>query len=385
MKLGGWTALAVGALAALTSGGWLWHVGAPGAAAQERFIDVAMELPQDLQAGVLGRRFGALRLGAVVELTSNSDEFGGLSSLSMHQKAPWKWRLGAVSDTGRLLEAEVMLRRGFSGWRSPMSVRLAPLRDADGAALAGKRDGDSEGHAPWTLRAGEDAVSCAFISFERRHRVSLFCPDDTNAETAGGDGFSDATTFVFGAPIEAGDRLIDNQGLEGLTAYGPGLLLAAGELPSLNGAHPVWALRPPTVLQAGDSAWPGVEAPAFGVANPGVGYGLTALEEGPGGVLVMLFRKWVPGVGNSAVIAFASGRDIAMALAAGPGDGDFTHPVITPRELLRLTPEGPLPVDNFEGIAVSDGPGSDPLVWMVSDDNFRGSQRTLLYAFQWER
>ena len=38
-------------------------------------------------------------------------------------------------------------------------------------------------------------------------------------------------------------------------------------------------------------------------------------------------------------------------------------------------------VDNFEGITVETLADATHRLWLVSDDNFSGRQRTLLYAF----
>ncbi|MEL7231609.1 MAG: esterase-like activity of phytase family protein, partial [Pseudomonadota bacterium] len=41
----------------------------------------------------------------------------------------------------------------------------------------------------------------------------------------------------------------------------------------------------------------------------------------------------------------------------------------------------PLPVDNFEGVAFGTSPEGKKRIWLISDDNFNASQRTLLFAF----
>ena len=52
---------------------------------------------------------------------------------------------------------------------------------------------------------------------------------------------------------------------------------------------------------------------------------------------------------------------------------------IRPQFVARL--EAPLTVDNYEGIAARPAPGSGTLLYIVSDDNFRSQQRTLLLQF----
>jgi hypothetical protein len=41
----------------------------------------------------------------------------------------------------------------------------------------------------------------------------------------------------------------------------------------------------------------------------------------------------------------------------------------------------PLSVDNFEGVACRLGPRGESLIYLVSDDNFSATQRTLLLQF----
>jgi hypothetical protein len=38
-------------------------------------------------------------------------------------------------------------------------------------------------------------------------------------------------------------------------------------------------------------------------------------------------------------------------------------------------------VDNFEGIAARRGPKGETLIYLISDNNFRSGQRTLLMMF----
>ena len=40
----------------------------------------------------------------------------------------------------------------------------------------------------------------------------------------------------------------------------------------------------------------------------------------------------------------------------------------------------PLPVDNYEGIAIGKAPSGQTRIWLISDDNFSNSQRTQLLA-----
>ena len=45
----------------------------------------------------------------------------------------------------------------------------------------------------------------------------------------------------------------------------------------------------------------------------------------------------------------------------------------------------PLPVDNFEGVAIGAAPSDATRIWIISDDNFSANQRTLLLALDLEQ
>ena len=46
---------------------------------------------------------------------------------------------------------------------------------------------------------------------------------------------------------------------------------------------------------------------------------------------------------------------------------------------------GPIPIDNYEGVAIELGKGGDCHVWLISDDNFSKLQRSLLLKLKWPR
>lgn len=86
----------------------------------------------------------------------------------------------------------------------------------------------------------------------------------------------------------------------------------------------------------------------------------------PDGRVLILFRRLVWPL----PIRFAARIAIADPAAIRPG-GDWRATVIA-----QLEP--PLPVDNYEGIAVVPAPRGHLTVWLVSDANGAASQRTLL-------
>ncbi|MEM9760627.1 MAG: hypothetical protein AAF933_15395, partial [Pseudomonadota bacterium] len=77
-----------------------------------------------------------------------------------------------------------------------------------------------------------------------------------------------------------------------------------------------------------------------------------------------LFRYFSRSEGNKNIIAYVDGT---------------TTPPNALMERVRL--DFSVPVDNFEGIAVQNVDMRTQRIWIVSDDNFSDSQRTLLMAF----
>ena len=108
------------------------------------------------------------------------------------------------------------------------------------------------------------------------------------------------------------------------------------------------------VLADGTAEWTGEAAPAPALHGL-VGREIVALPDGSARTIEM-FRAWDPIQGNR------------IRLTWGTEDAE------------SLSLSRPLLVDNFEGLAAEALPDGAIRVWMVSDNNFSGSQRTLLYA-----
>jgi hypothetical protein len=91
-------------------------------------------------------------------------------------------------------------------------------------------------------------------------------------------------------------------------------------------------------------------------------FGLTAIAPLPGGRVAYLLRAYDPlrGMRVELRIVEADGRTAASALLANP-----------------------LSVDNFEGLAAVPRDDSGVRLYLISDDNFSSSQRTLILAFDW--
>lgn len=277
-----------------------------------------------------------LQFAGGLDLHSKDSAFGGWSGL----EAMPDGRLVAVSDAGSWLEARVALD-GQGRLVGLADARLAPLVGLAGQPLPNKVEGDAEDVT--LLRDGRFAVS-----FEQDHRIWIY-------DLAAGPGKPPKP----GPAIPEANRLNPNEGLEALAEYGRALLAGAEHSPEGKGT---WWWR----LSSSDPAKSVGPLPA--ALSPS--FSLVALDRLPAafdGDYVALERFYAPFFGGRCRIRRISGEALA--------EGRFEGPVV-----LELSGPG---VDNFEGVAAVEGPQGARL-YIISDDNFSGSQRTLLYAFDWK-
>lgn len=223
-----------------------------------------------------------------------------------------------VSDRGTFLK--IGMANGAPDGRAEMSVML---RD-DGNRLSGKRNVDAEGLA---YRDG-----LALVSFERNHRILAF-----NLADCGGAARGVAVSQL---PDEiAGQSVAPNSGAEALWLGPDGRLTVGYEtiidqqasLLTLNSKGDM--LSPPALINVPE------DFRLVGASGP-----------------ALLLRAFSRERGNRNEIRII--------------DQDL---------IFQLTP--PLNVDNFEGIVLTEPKNGLRRLYMISDDNFSGRQRTLLYAF----
>ena len=95
-------------------------------------------------------------------------------------------------------------------------------------------------------------------------------------------------------------------------------------------------------------------------------------------------RPILPALAGGDVLAlerhFSPVGVVAARLVRIPAGTIKPGAVLEGKELARLA--WPLVVDNFEGLAVSDGPKGETIVYLLSDDNFNPLQDTLLLQFR---
>ncbi|MDP2213216.1 esterase-like activity of phytase family protein [Phenylobacterium sp.] len=231
-------------------------------------------------------------------------------------------RLVAISDEGDLIEGQ--LRFENDRLVGLTDVTLSPLSGLDGRPLPNKEMSDAEGLA--ILASG-----VRLVSFERRARIWLY-PSDGGPPRA----------------VPAPDAVFPpNGGLEALAAdpeRGPDAYVAGGEE-----SGQTWLCR---------LTVPCVEGPKVDKSPE---FGLVALRRLPGDQTAYLLRAWDPLRGNRIILSITG--------AAG--------------EVARMEMARPLTVDNFEGVDFVPRPQGGYRLYILSDDNFSASQRTLLLAFDW--
>lgn len=259
--------------------------------------------------------------------------FGGWSGLQISADGS---RAILVSDKGRWLTA----RLGYDS-----EGRLSGLDGAESGILPGL-DGEP------LLTGGsytdaEDLTTGAdgrlIVSFERVHRLWSY--------PAGMPPFQGPARGIPVPALMAGAP--SNEGIESLTALPDGRLLIVTE---------GYSDAPDTVLAwlGGPEGWAPLRVAVTGGYRPS---GAASLDTGE---VFLLERRFNPLDGLAVRIRrFAPDEIVAGARLEG-------------EVLAKLSP--PLTVDNFEGIALRRAEG-ETLIYLLSDDNLRDSQRSLLMLF----
>lgn len=295
------------------------------------------------------RRVGALVFEAGLQIHGDDARFGGWSGLLLD---PAGRTLLAVSDNGFWLHAEIT--RDAAGIpRGLARVVMGPIRDIRGATLD---------------PVGEDAEALAWlhgprgprvvVAFERWHRLWAY-PDGP------GDRPLLGPLLALPEPVKLPQRVLRhpaNAGLEAVVEIAPGRLLLFSEgarADEASGALRAWLADTRT----------GEAAPlALRPVEEGFAPTDAALLEGC--CVLLLERRYRVLEGPAAAVRAIPLADIR------PGA------VLQGRLLARLQP--PMTVDNFEGLAVERTRDGAARLLLLSDDNYRSSQRTLLMAFLWE-
>ncbi len=270
------------------------------------------------------RRIGDLLYLGGWAIRSNDPRFGGISSMHVRDGA-----VTALSDAGQLLRFPVP-----GTGRQELSI--AALPDGPGT-VDRKKERDSEA---MTVHGDH-----AWVAFERHNAVWRYRLADWRSDSA--------------ARPEAMRGWRSNSGGEGIIRLPDGRFLIFAEARQQpDGVGEV-------ALFDGDPAVQGTPSRRI-FYRPPAGYRVTDAALLPDGRMLLLNRRFTPLEGVSAKLTVAP----VAAWRAGA--------VIEPREIAFF--QAPVTVDNMEALSVTREAGRT-IVWIASDDNFSGLQRTLLLKF----
>lgn len=276
-----------------------------------------------------GPRVGGLVFLRGFELSSGHRRFGGLSGLEV---SPDGARLYAVSDRGHWVTANLTHDAdgrlvAADSWRS--GPLLTPRGHAlnhwqqDAEGLVGDRDGSF------------------LVSFEAAHRIWRY-PRGL-----------DTPPRPTPTPLDLANAPV-NGGLEAITVLADGALFGITE----DHANEDYSLK----------GWLMKDGAAQAISYvPAGGFSPTALATLPDGDVLLLERQFDLLRKNARVARLEKAGLSAGAKVRGRTVADLRRP---------------LPLDNFEGLAVRRDAEGRTLLYLVSDDNFLPFQRTLLLQFR---
>lgn len=278
-------------------------------------------------------RIGALDWRGGLEIIHLEPRFGGLSGLHV---SPDGRRMTAVTDRGAWVTAGLTYRQDML--TGVTEIKVGNLKGRRSDRLPGSwRDAES---------LSPDGSSGFLVTFERRHRIWRY------SRHSGGGALTGRPSPVDG-PAGIGSQP-HNGGLEALTRLCDGRLLALSEeLRAGPGSYRGW------LRTAG--GWSTLSYASKDRFRP---TGATTL---PNCDVVVVERHF----------SFLTGVRVRLVrIAAGAIKPGAT---LAGEELAELA--SPLNVDNMEGVAARRGKNGETLLYVVSDDNFSGLQRTLLLLF----
>ena len=266
------------------------------------------------------KNISGMTMSGAWQLESDNAEFGGLSGLDVLRSGS----LLAVTDDGKLAWIGIDPETGAPDGLGAITY----LRDGDGDIYPNKRAADAE---DLVYRDG-----LAFVSFEQEHRIAAY--DLENCGTAA----RAALVATLGSVID-GNKLANNRGPEALAFKGQNLMV--GFETHAKGGSPMGRLLIDGSLADIERS----QQPSF--------YLLTGMDS-QDGFTASVYRAYDPARGTRAILQ--------VETEAG---------LIAEAHL-----KSPLPVDNFEGVAIDTSPAGKTRIWLISDDNFSSNQRTLLLA-----
>jgi hypothetical protein len=294
-------------------------------------------LPLDIK-NLAQNHIGALVYRGGLVLRSANKDFGGISGMAVRADGA----VLAVSDAGSWISFALIEKKerliGVTG------IAIAPILDRDGKPGT-KINRDAE-----ALDVSVDGKRVS-VAFEGDHRLWVYEGIDPRQPE----------TFAMSALIEhrkAGMMFWPgNGGAEAQCSFGnaEAQLLISEEAPGPENSNDAYLTRKDEEVRFGFRPEPGFKTTdCVSIAS-----GLQAL---------VLQRHFSPFTGVAASITLADFSDVKNGAVIGGA------------EIARLAP--PLSVDNMEAIAYVER-DTHRYIYIMSDDNFSGLQRTLLMKFEW--
>ncbi len=289
---------------------------------------------------------GALQYRGGLFLKSRDKRFGGLSGMIISDDGK---RLLAISDEGYWFGAQLSYNKGRLADLS--KAELAPILDESGSAFIskGKGEADAEGLGA----AGPEGLGGeVYVSFERHHRILLY--------PFGKDGFAArANNGSVEVPSDL-SRLSTNSGIEGLVHLDANTLFTIAEnVRNREGNLTGWLIPVPAMV--GKGGYGALSLKAIRDFN------VTDMALLPDGDVLVLERSFSLERGAGMQLRRIARADIK------PGA------ILTGQVLANL--DVSFSIDNMEALAVRKNELGETLVYVLSDDNYNGLQRTVLLMF----
>ena len=292
----------------------------------------AIPVPEDYKG------LGPLQPVSALRLTSKDVRFGGWSALEVNSNGEFR----LLSDRAFVLSGrfERNVRGAIEGIED---ARIGVLRDKDGGPALRKR-GDSEGLD--RLRNGQHVVS-----FELEPRLQFY----------DFDLLGEAALPTDAPALAQVEKLASNAELEALTVLPDGAILTGSER-GFGGDDDAVLWRVPADAKPGNAP---IE-PLTTLKLP-ENFSLTELAAAPDGSVFSLFRSYLPILGARAQIwRYTLIEEDGKTRAEG-------------EKLAAL--QTPFPVDNYEGMTLVPSPDGSLRLFVISDDNYRVEQKTILLIF----
>ncbi|WND03639.1 esterase-like activity of phytase family protein [Temperatibacter marinus] len=279
-------------------------------------------------------QFGSLSLNWAKRLETTDPEFGGVSGLSLIEATNQIVSFRSITDTGYVFSLHVS---------EPRQGDMMSISHFRPVLNRGEEKGDSDSEAVIVMPFGFD-----LITYERNHRIMV------------GDIRLKNPPRIDLLPLNGG---IESADISPLTKR---LTLLAEDPREGEEYIPLWISRMPLDEGRVDLTYDEYKY------NSPEGYKPTDITFLPDGSMLILHRRWTPLEGTSAKITHVPVTQLQKP------EGSLIQSIL----LADLSKE--MAVDNFEGLEVIEGEGFYTL-FIISDDNFRDAQETLLLSFRLDK